>query len=95
METTMPTVNRTIRVRRAVAFAIALIVPTIFAIATTAYADNESAAAIEPPYRAVMNETAQSGSGLPAPNTKSDASAGSRQQNERARDIYKPGVSDR
>ena len=90
----MPTVNRAIRVRRAVAFAMALIVPTIFAIATTAYADNETASAIEPPYRA-MNETAQSGSGLPAPNTKSDASAGNRQQNERARDIYKPGVSDR
>ena len=35
----MPTVNRTIRVRRAVAFAMALIVPTILAIATTAYAD--------------------------------------------------------
>ena len=91
----MPTDHRTFHLTRAVAFAMTLIVPTISTIATTAYADNESPAAIEPPYRAAANETAQPGSSLPVPDTKSDASAGTGQQDERARDIYKPGVSDR
>jgi hypothetical protein len=90
----MPTDNRTIHLRRIAALAIALIVPLLLAAAMPAYADNESAAAIEPPYRPISHETPPADSLRPAPHATTGASAGT-QQDEDARDIHKPGISDR
>ena len=93
MVITMPTDNRTTHWRRIAALAIALIVPIIAMAATPAYADNESAAAIEPPYRPVSHGTPPD-SRPPAPDAAGGPSARA-QQDEYARDIYRPGVSDR
>jgi hypothetical protein len=88
----MPTDNRTIHFRRIAALAIALIVPIMSTAALPAYADNESAAAIEPPYRPVAHGAPQAS--LSAPHATSGASA-STQQDDCARDIHRPGISDR
>jgi hypothetical protein len=90
----MPTDNRTIHFRSTAALAIALLLPIISTAATPAYADNESAAAIEPPYQPASQEAPPASSRLPAPHETSGASA-STQEDEHARDIYKPGLSDR
>lgn len=84
----MPIDNRTIHLGRTAVLALALVVPII----STAYADNESAAAIEPPYQPIAHQAPQAN--LSAPDATSGASAGT-QQDEYARDIYKPGISDR
>ena len=94
MGVTMPTDNRIILLRRTAVLAMALIVPIISTAATPAYADNESAAAIEPPYHLSSHEAPQASSRLPAPHATTGASAGT-QEDEHARDIYKPGLSDR
>ena len=91
----MPTDNRAIHLARAAAFAMALIVPTMSTLVTTAYADNETAAAISPPYQAAGNDTPRSTSSAPAASTKSDVLGAGGQKDELARKIYKPGVSDR
>jgi len=90
----MPTDNRTIHFGRTPLLALALVVPIIATAATTAHADNETAAAIEPPYRLIARQPPLASSRLPALPATSSASA-STQQDEYARDIYKPGVSDR
>lgn len=91
----MPTDHQAIHLARAAAFAIALIVPTISTPVTAAYADNETPAAIEPPYQATENDQARSTFCPPAASAKSDVLGASGQTDELARKIYKPGVSDR
>lgn len=105
MEITMPTNIRAFHLARAVVLAAALVVPTISTLATTAYADNESFTGIAAPYQATGNDKELSGSSRPpantrpapnsAPDRKGDASTPTGRQDEGARDIYKPGVSDR
>ena len=113
----MQTHNHAIYLARAAAFAIVLIVPTVSTLLTTAYADNESAGAIAPPYqaagndkayadnesagaiapsyKAAGNDKAQSTLCGPAVSAKSDVLGAGGQQDELARKIYRPGVSDR
>ena len=91
----MPTDNRTIHLARAAAFATALIVPTISTLVTTAYADNETTAAIAPPYQAGKNDAARSTFCAHAVSAKSDVLGASGQKDELDRKIYRPGVSDR
>jgi hypothetical protein len=50
--------NHAIHLARAAAFALALIVPTVSTLLRPAYADDESAGAIEPPYQAAGNDKA-------------------------------------
>jgi hypothetical protein len=90
----MPTDNRIILLGRTAVLAMAVVVPIISTAAMPAYADNESAAAIEPPYHPPSREAPPANSRLPAPHATTGASAGA-QEDEHARDIYKPGLSDR
>jgi hypothetical protein len=90
----MPIDNRTIHLGRTAVLALAVVVPIISTAAAPAYADTESAAAIEPPYQPVSRETPQPDSCRPALHATSGAFANT-QQDEYARDIYRPGVSDR
>jgi hypothetical protein len=86
--------HRAIHLARAAALAIALVVPTISTPITAAYADNETPAAIEPPYRAAENAEVRSPSCPPAVSASEVLGAGG-QADELARKIYRPGVSDR
>jgi hypothetical protein len=61
MEITMPSDSQTIHWARAVALAITVVVSTIPTVVTAAYADNESAAAIAPPYQTPGSDRAVSG----------------------------------
>jgi hypothetical protein len=91
----MPTNQQAIHLARAAAFAIALSVPAISTLATTAYADNETPASIAPPYRAIESDQARSTFVAPPASAKTDATGASGKEDEVVRSIYRPGVSDR
>jgi len=91
----MTTEKHAVRPARAFAIAIALIVPAIATPVATAYADNETPAAIEPPYRALASDPAQPAASPPALRATGDVLGAGGQIDERARTIYRPGVSDR
>lgn len=91
----MLTEKRAIRLIRVAALAIPLIVPTISTPITAAYADNETAAAIEPPYQTAGDGRLRSTFCAPAASMKSEFLAATGRKDEVARKIHRPGVSDR